>query len=138
MFFYPHANLVSFTYCRIAHSSSTSGFHPFYKHHSFLQVFIFLRPHSTTFAITFSSDCKFAIDKQGGRSLQTHCISMTDRGQSSRAEASNASGDDWSNITDPAERRKIQNKLAQRKFRKYSDHFNLSKLQSSRHANRAN
>jgi hypothetical protein len=35
-----------------------------------------------------------------------------------RGEASRAKGDEWSEVKDPSERRKIQNKLAQRRFRK--------------------
>lgn len=34
-----------------------------------------------------------------------------------RGEASQAKGDEWSEVKDPSERRKIQNKLAQRRFR---------------------
>ncbi|KAF2452486.1 hypothetical protein BDY21DRAFT_294556 [Lineolata rhizophorae] len=38
--------------------------------------------------------------------------------QSPGDRSSPSQSDDWSHITDPGERRKIQNKLAQRKFRK--------------------
>jgi hypothetical protein len=41
-----------------------------------------------------------------------------------------AGSDEWSEIQDPGERRKIQNKLAQRRFRK-SDHMSQLSRQSS-------
>lgn len=34
-------------------------------------------------------------------------------------ESSKTKSDEWSDVTDPNERRKIQNKLAQRRFRKF-------------------
>lgn len=39
-------------------------------------------------------------------------------GSSVTAESPEARPDDWSDVKDPSERRKIQNKLAQRRFRK--------------------
>lgn len=45
------------------------------------------------------------------------------RAESSRSgrDSSRSKGDEWSDVKDPNERRKIQNKLAQRRFREYSN-----------------
>ncbi len=41
------------------------------------------------------------------------------QGESSSTQATASPEDDWSSIKDPNERRKIQNRIAQRKFRKW-------------------
>ncbi|XTI86730.1 hypothetical protein V2W45_1329516 [Cenococcum geophilum] len=48
------------------------------------------------------------------------------RAESPKGEASRAKGDEWSEVKDPSERRKIQNKLAQRRF-----HRSLTRIASA-------
>lgn len=47
-------------------------------------------------------------------------MSESSQADSSSAQASASPEDDWSSVKDPNERRKIQNRIAQRKFRKSS------------------
>lgn len=44
-------------------------------------------------------------------------------GSSSSSSKHHSKGDDWSEVTEPEERRRIQNRIAQRKFRKYLKPF---------------
>ncbi|KAK1808664.1 hypothetical protein LTR12_016984 [Friedmanniomyces endolithicus] len=47
---------------------------------------------------------------------------MPNQDSGSAASAASPDDDDWSSVTDPNERRKIQNRIAQRKFRKCLQH----------------
>lgn len=48
-----------------------------------------------------------------------HHSSSSKKHGSSSSSKHQSKGDDWSEVTEPEERRRIQNRIAQRKFRKY-------------------
>lgn len=50
-----------------------------------------------------------------------HSSSNSSKKHSSSSSRHQSKGDDWSEVTEPEERRRIQNRIAQRKFRKFSD-----------------
>jgi hypothetical protein len=54
-------------------------------------------------------------EQSGTQDLVTSRASPSTTGR----ESSKTKADEWSDVTDPNERRKIQNKLAQRRFRKF-------------------
>lgn len=57
----------------------------------------------------------------GSSSSKHHSSSSSKKHSSSSSSSSkhHAKGDDWSDVTEPEERRRIQNRIAQRKFREY-------------------
>jgi hypothetical protein len=54
---------------------------------------------------------------QGQRPNPQHSSSIKDRSSVTSGDPPDMRSDDWLDVKDPAERRKIQNKLAQRRFR---------------------
>jgi hypothetical protein len=56
---------------------------------------------------------------QGGQTSTQQRASSESGSPSGGGDMSTTKSDEWSDVKDPNERRKIQNKLAQRRFRKY-------------------
>lgn len=65
------------------------------------------------------SDHHSSSSSKSKKSTHSHSSSKKDKHTSSSSKTSHSKKDDWSDVTDPDERRRIQNRLAQRKYRKW-------------------
>lgn len=80
-----------------------------------------ISPPSSTNMSSRSSDKKHSSSKHSNS--KTSSSKSSSKHSSSSSRTSDRSPDDWSEVAEPDERRRIQNRIAQRKFRKCSDNL---------------
>lgn len=82
------------------------------------------KPRRLTDSITSGSDTEREDSSKmpSGSSSKHHSSSSSSKKHHSSSSSSkrHSKSDDWSDVTEPEERRRIQNRIAQRKFRKYT------------------
>jgi hypothetical protein len=95
-----------------------------------------LRKRSATEASLLSSDSESPFNmgsgkKESERSSKKHQPTSSKSSKSSKSKTTKT--DEWQDVTDPEERRRIQNRLAQRKFRMFHPSTTTCWLMVQRH-----